>query len=103
MIAEALLAFTLNSGIYECPGNPNICDQKVRVYKSGETITALKVEYIGWCGSMGPYMYYCTGNICEDGGNARFTIKENSDSYHWQNLGHPYECNYQTKSSVEPF
>ncbi len=87
---SALHGILLLSGTYVCPHDPNICDQEVRVYgKSGQT-TAVKVEYTGYCGSMGPYLYPCSGRTCKDT-NAEFKI-ESERSYSWKNLGHPYSC-----------
>lgn len=96
---ETLLALTLSSGLYHCKVDENICDQQVRVYKTGETITALKVEYVGWCGSMGPYVYPCSDNgVCGDM-NARFTINEDQ-TYHWKNLGYGQNCDFTLKPKV---
>ncbi len=96
MVSNLALALLLQSGIYECPHDPNICDQEVRVYQTQNEITAIKVEYVGYCGSMGPYLYYCTGNVCSDGGNAEFTLL-GANRYLWQNLGHPYSCEFRKK------
>lgn len=97
---ETLLALTLSSGLYHCKVDENICDQQVGVYKTGELVTAIKVEYVGWCGSMGPYLYPCSADgVCGDM-NARFTIREDQ-SYLWQNLGYPYQCDFTLKPSVE--
>ena len=99
---ETLLALTLNSGLYHCPGDENICDQQVRVYKTGEIVTGLRIEYVGWCGSMGPYFYSCTEEgICQDT-NAKIILGENQ-TYYWENLGHPYKCEFKTKALEEPF
>jgi hypothetical protein len=87
----------LLSGTYLCPGNPDICDQEVRVYGQNGRMSALKVEYTGYCGSMGPYLYPCSGRICKDG-NAEFKI-ESDRSYTWKNLGHPYSCRFRSKSN----
>jgi hypothetical protein len=96
MVSALTLSLLLQSGIYQCAIDRDICDQDVRVYETENKITALKVEYIGHCGSMGPYFYYCTGNVCRDG-NAEFTLNGNN-TYHWKNLGHPYECQFTPAS-----
>ena len=98
MTLELALALGLEAGLYECAHDHNICDQEVRVFKTGDNLTAIKVEYRGWCGSMGPYLYPCHGNVCEDT-NARFTIHDNQ-SFHWENLGHSYECEMTAISSA---
>ena len=93
---SALHGILLLSGTYVCPHDPNICDQEVRVYgRSGQT-TAVKVEYTGYCGSMGPYLYPCSGRICKDT-HAEFKI-ESERSYSWKNLGHPYSCRLVLKA-----
>ena len=93
--ALAIAALALKSGIYECPGDPNICDQEVRVHATGSKIDYLKVEYVGWCGSMGPYPYSCLNNTCGDG-NAEFVIT-GKNTYHWRNMGYPYQCDFKLK------
>lgn len=90
-----IAAFSLKAGIYHCPLDPNICDQDVQVHSTGKKIDYLKVEYIGWCGSMGPYIYPCKGDVCKDG-NAEFTLL-GKNTYHWRNLGYPYECTFKQK------
>ena len=90
MISSLALTLALQAGLYHCPNDPNICDQEVRTYYSGNTLTHLKVEYVGWCGSMGPYLYPCNGNICSDG-NAEFVILDQA-KFKWKNLGYPFEC-----------
>jgi hypothetical protein len=87
-----LLMISLKSGLYQCPGNPDVCDQEVQVYREGSRITGLRVEYVGHCGSMGPYVYPCKGRTCSDG-NAEF-ILNSKGSYHWRNLGYPFECDF---------
>jgi hypothetical protein len=87
--------WSLKSGLYQCPANPDICDQEVTVYRSGKQVTALKVEYVGYCGSMGPYLYPCSGSVCSDG-NAEFRLNSKG-GYHWRNLGYPYECDFRQK------
>ncbi|MBU6155184.1 MAG: hypothetical protein KGP28_12845 [Bdellovibrionales bacterium] len=86
---------SLETGLYICPGNPDICDQDVRVYQSGKQITALKVEYVGYCGSMGPYLYPCKNAVCTDG-NAEFVLNSRG-GYAWKNLGHPFRCEFRKK------
>jgi hypothetical protein len=90
----------LASGTYVCPGNPDICDQEVRVYSDGSRVTALRVEYRGYCGSMGPYLYPCSGSVCGDM-NAEFKI-EAKNRYSWRNLGHPYSCRFHLKAKHTP-
>lgn len=90
LLAASLSTVLITSGTYHCPGNPDICDQEVRVFRSGNRITGLRVEYVGYCGSMGPYDYPCKGRHCSDG-NAEFVFLE-KDRYHWRNLGYPFEC-----------
>jgi hypothetical protein len=87
------LVLSLKSGLYQCAGNPNICDQEVRVIQASGRISALRVEYVGYCGSMGPYLYPCKGDVCSDG-NAEFILSSKNSAYHWKNLGYPYECDF---------
>lgn len=95
LIFSALLLPPLTSGLYICPENPDICDQEVRVFRSGNQITALKVEYVGYCGSMGPYDYACENQVCTDG-NVEFRLGKGAE-YLWRNLGYPFECQFQKK------
>ena len=92
---SALHAVFLLSGTYFCPNDPNICDQQVKVFDGDGRLTAVKVEYTGYCGSMGPYLYPCSGRVCKDT-NAEFKI-ETERSYTWKNLGHPYTCRFVLK------
>jgi hypothetical protein len=93
---STLHGILLLSGTYVCPNDPNICDQEVKVYSRGGNPTAVKVEYTGYCGSMGPYLYPCSGRTCRDT-NAEFRI-ESARSYTWRNLGHPYSCRLVLKA-----
>jgi len=95
MHPTAIHGFLLLSGTYVCPNDANICDQEVKVFGRAGTPTAVKVEYTGYCGSMGPYTYPCSGRICKDT-NAEFII-ESERSYSWRNLGHPYSCRFKLK------
>jgi hypothetical protein len=95
-IHRQLQVLLLIPGIYVCPGNPDICDQEVRTFSQGGKLTAIKVEYTGYCGSMGPYLYPCSGKTCSDT-NAEFRILD-SKTYEWRNLGHPYACRLRLKT-----
>lgn len=91
--------FKPQNGLYLCrQGNEeSICDQELKVYVQGETLTAIKVEYVGWCGSMGPYTYYCQNNICEDAG-IKFVFK-NSREYRWENKQYGFVCDFAKKEN----
>ncbi len=73
------------AGIYTCiqGNNDSICDQDLKPYWVGNTLTAVRVEYVGWCGSMGPYTYPCKGQVCEDAG-IRIEFKS-ATQYQWEN------------------
>ncbi len=88
-------AAPLESGLYICKkGNePSICDQQVQSYSTSGVLTALKVEYVGWCGSMGPYSYYCSGSSCTDGA-IQFEIQD-ARHYRWQNRPHGFVCDFE--------
>jgi hypothetical protein len=85
------------NGLYTCVnGNEeSICDQRMRVFTHAGSLSAIKVEYVGWCGSMGPYTYYCQDNICEDAG-IRFEFKD-SRHYRWRNKQHGFVCDFAKK------
>lgn len=85
------------SGLYVCVnGNePSICDQILKPYVTGGKLTAIKVEYVGYCGSMGPYTYYCQNDVCEDPG-LRFDFKD-SRNYHWTNKQYGFRCDFKKK------
>jgi hypothetical protein len=95
MMTAATLLLTLQSGLFSCTKGPDICDQDVKVYRNGSGIIGLKVEYVGWCGSMGPYTYSCHQNYCTDG-NVEFKIGT-GNHYHWKNLGYLQECDFVSK------
>lgn len=89
-----MMLITLNSGTYVCKnGNEeSICDQKVRAYQSTGELTAIEVEYVGYCGSMGPYTYYCSEGVCETAG-IRFEIKDPT-RYRWENTQYGFFCDF---------
>jgi hypothetical protein len=91
--------FKPQNGLYVCmQGNEeSICDQEVRVFTNGDTLTAIRVEYVGWCGSMGPYTYFCQNQICEDAG-IKFTFK-NPREYRWENKQYGFVCNFAKKKT----
>jgi hypothetical protein len=84
-------------GLYSCiKGNEDsICDQIVKPFFSGEQLTAISVEYVGECGSMGPYTYYCENYVCEDAG-LRFQFKS-TKSYSWENKQYGFKCEFEKK------
>lgn len=90
-------ATTPERGLYYCQeGNEeSICDQILIPYVTGDKLTAIKVEYVGWCGSMGPYMYYCQGNVCEDAG-LKFEFRD-SKHYRWENKQYGIVCEMEKK------
>lgn len=84
-------------GLYVCKvGNEeSICDQILKPFFSGTQLTAIQVEYVGWCGSMGPYTYYCDGVTCEDPG-LKFTFRD-SRHYFWENKQYGFKCEFEKK------
>lgn len=84
-------------GLYVCvEGNEeSVCDQFVKPYFTGDKLTAIKVEYVGYCGSMGPYMYYCADDVCEDAG-LRFDFRDNRN-YRWENKQYKIFCEMTKK------
>lgn len=84
-------------GLYKCTvGNEeSICDQILKPYFTQDKLTALKVEYVGWCGSMGPYNYFCQGSICEDAG-LKFEFRD-STHYRWENKQYGLHCEFEKK------
>ena len=78
---------------YRCleGNNDSVCDQKLRMKKIENTVTMITIEYVGDCGSQGPYPYYCTEEgVCSDGVIQVSFINE--ESYHWKNLGYNIHC-----------
>lgn len=84
-------------GLYVCvEGNEeSVCDQQLIPYFSGDKLTAIKVEYVGYCGSMGPYMYYCVDDVCENAG-LRFDFRDNRN-YRWENKQYKIFCEMTKK------
>ena len=85
-------------GLYDCKnGNEeSICDQIVKPFYVGYELTAISVEYVGWCGSMGPYLYACENEVCEDPG-LKFKFKS-STKYHWENKQYGFRCDFEKKN-----
>lgn len=101
MVSLALvLTASLQSGLYHCAEKPALCDQRVEVHRIAEEIRLLRVEYVGDCGSMGPYDYPCMDGVCSDR-NAEFTLS-GPRSYHWRNLGYPFRCEFLLQTTPEP-
>lgn len=86
-------------GLYVCKqGNEeSICDQILKPFFSGDQLTAISVEYVGWCGSMGPYTYYCQNDVCEDAG-LKFEFRD-STHYAWENKQFGFRCEFEKKLS----
>lgn len=84
-------------GLYVCKsGNEaSICDQLLKTYFNGDELTAIKVEYVGECGSMGPYTYYCANNVCENPG-LKFEFRD-SKHYRWENKQYGFFCEFEKK------
>lgn len=84
-------------GLYVCKeGNEeSICDQILIPRFFGDKLISISVEYVGWCGSMGPYSYACQDDICEDPG-LKFEFK-NSKHYRWENKQYGFVCEFEKK------
>jgi hypothetical protein len=85
-------------GLYSCVrGNEeSICDQELIL--RGGRLTALSVEYVGWCGSMGPYTYGCNSKGCSDGTGKGIVITfQSSRGYHWENQQYGFHCDFKKK------
>jgi hypothetical protein len=95
-IAQATTAKP-DRGLYVCvDGNEeSICDQILKPIFSGEKLTAISVEYVGWCGSMGPYRYACENDVCEDAG-LKFEFRD-STHYRWENKQYGFHCEFTKK------
>lgn len=84
-------------GLYVCKaGNEeSICDQILKPFYSGDKLTAISVEYVGWCGSMGPYTYACDNEVCEDPG-LKFEFRD-ATHYRWENKQYGFYCEFEKK------
>jgi hypothetical protein len=84
-------------GLYVCKkGNEeSICDQILKPSFSGGKLSALSVEYVGWCGSMGPYSYACENDVCEDMG-LKFEFRD-ATHYRWENKQYGFICEFEKK------
>jgi hypothetical protein len=103
LIFFVLFTFTLSaksSDIFTCKtGNEDsICDQKIIRHKTNQKLTALSIEYVGWCGSMGPYTYSCSGKKCSDG--AIFVEFHDENSYRWENRPYKFKCEFVRKKHL---
>ena len=87
-------------GLYECiKGNEeSICDQILKPFFAGDKLTGISVEYVGWCGSMGPYSYPCANGVCEDPG-LRFEFRD-ATHYRWENKQYGFFCEMGKKIIV---
>jgi hypothetical protein len=87
-------------GLYVCQqGNEeSICDQILKPFFAGDKLTGISVEYVGWCGSMGPYTYPCENGVCEDAG-LKFEFRD-STHYRWKNKQYGFVCEMGKKIIV---
>jgi hypothetical protein len=85
-------------GLYRCiKGNEeSICDQELIPKLKDGKVVSISVEYVGWCGSMGPYSYGCSAQGCTDGADdgIQFTYKT-SKTYHWVNQEYGFACDFK--------
>lgn len=88
-------------GLYVCKqGNEeSICDQILIPRYSGSNLISISVEYVGWCGSMGPYTYACDKSICEDPGLI-FEFRD-SKHYRWENKQYGFFCEFEKKDQSD--
>lgn len=99
-------AFTPDRGLYHCKkGNEeSICDQLLipKVTQTGD-LDAISVEYVGWCGSMGPYLYSCSSENgitqCSDGfsDGIQFDFLD-TKTYRWENKEYGFVCDEMVKT-----
>lgn len=82
------------AGNYVCKdGNDeSICDQVVQVRVVDGQTTLISIEYVGWCGSQGPYRYSCDEEICTNGHIAVKPLTQNT--YYWENLDYDFHCTF---------
>lgn len=81
--------FMLESGIYRqvAPVLVELCDQKLRsVVDDNRIVKGIYVEYIGMCGSQGPYYYFCNNDVLNECYNIghRFKVLDHN-YYQWTN------------------
>ncbi len=84
-------------GLYICKsGNEeSICDQMLKTNIKDDRLISITVEYVGYCGSMGPYQYSCVGQTCGDEG-IRFEFKD-LKHYSWENKQYGFKCDFEKK------
>lgn len=84
-------------GLYIChQGNEeSICDQILKPFFTGDNLSAISVEYVGWCGSMGPYIYSCENDVCENEG-LKFEFRD-STHFRWENKQYKIHCEFVKK------
>jgi hypothetical protein len=90
-----LAAATPQNGLYHCieGNNDSICDQKLKIRYSQNEVSSISIEYVGDCGSQGPYIYSCHKGICSDG---IIEIKfQESETYFWKNISYDINCKMQ--------
>lgn len=88
---------TPEKGLYICKqdNEDSICDQELRPYFENGRLVLIKVDYVGWCGHMGPYTYFCHDEVCEDLG-LKFIFRD-SKHYYWENKQYNYHCEFEKK------
>ena len=83
------------NGVYRCRegNNDSICDQKLKIRTSQNKISSIEIEYVGDCGSQGPYIYACETGKCTDGVIEVTFI--NQEFYQWKNISYDIHCKMQ--------
>jgi hypothetical protein len=83
-----------SKGLYKCinGNNDSICEQNFQIRIQNNQATLIAIEYVGYCGSQGPYRYACENNVCSDG-HIRVTLREHN--YLWENLDHQFYCEFK--------
>lgn len=93
-------------GIYRClKGNEkSICDQEfIPEYDQNGDLESISIEYIGWCGSMGPYFYFCDASGCSDGYEDGIQVDFISEkTYRWENKQYGFVCYEMAKKRNRP-
>ena len=88
-------SLTPTNGIYRCleGNNDSICDQKLKIRTSQNEISSIEIEYVGDCGSQGPYVYSCDNAKCSDG--VIEVSFMNQELYQWKNISYDIHCKMQ--------
>lgn len=108
LLCVASKSHALQKGVYIVTqsNNESVCKQYIDPLLSPSSepqVLSLKITYVGYCGSWGPFLYYCNENgFCSNNG-IQITILSETEIF-WENTTWDIQAflSFSPTSSTEP-